>query len=309
MKSITQELSHKAAQELVQRLCPRPAESHVAIAASGHGPGFWTGAPSAVWASGTMYLAYRVRQPITLGRGQGVVIAKSSDGVRFETILTISKDEMEAESLERPTLVLTPEGKWRLYLSCATTGTKHWRVEMLEADSPLEFVASTRQVVLAGSDLWGIKDTVITWRDGTWHLWATSHPLDKTGHEDRMVSDYFTSRDGIVWDMIGTCLRGRPGMWDSRGARITAVEFVGSDCLAFYDGRATAEENYDERTGVAFGKGPDEFVQVSDRPVAESVDGKACRYLNIVKISGHQYRLYYELARPDGSHELRTELR
>ncbi|MEO3861629.1 hypothetical protein [Acrocarpospora sp. B8E8] len=26
--------------------------------------------------------------------------------------------------------------RWRLYLSCATYGTKHWRVELLEAATP-----------------------------------------------------------------------------------------------------------------------------------------------------------------------------
>ena len=48
----------------------------------------------------------------------------------------MTKDRFGAESLERPALVHTPEGRWRLYVSCATPGTKHWWVDVLEADTP-----------------------------------------------------------------------------------------------------------------------------------------------------------------------------
>jgi len=60
-------------------------------------------------------------------------MARSADGERFETLLSIGKHELATESLERPALVRMPEGRWRLYLSCATFGTKHWRGEMTEA--------------------------------------------------------------------------------------------------------------------------------------------------------------------------------
>ncbi len=77
-------------------------------------------------------------------------MARSSDGVHFETLQVIGKQEMDTESLERPALVLTPDGTWRLYLSCATWGTKHWRVELLEAAAPGAFDPRQRTVVLPG---------------------------------------------------------------------------------------------------------------------------------------------------------------
>ena len=52
------------------------------------------------------------------------------------TVAEVTKDRFGAESLERPALVRTPEGRWRLYVSAATPGTKHWRVDLLEADTP-----------------------------------------------------------------------------------------------------------------------------------------------------------------------------
>lgn len=298
-------------ESVANRFIPNLDMSEVAIEAPGHEPGFWVGGSSAVEVDGAIYIAYRSRQPIKLGRGQGVVVAKSIDGVHFETICTVSKDSMDAESLERPTLIRTPDGKWRLYLSCATTGTKHWRVELLEADDPSAFDAATRRTVLPGDDKWGVKDTVIQMRDGVWHLWATMHPLDIPGAEDRMVSDYATSSDGVSWEWQGTALSpDTDSSWDSRGRRITAVHFTPEGVIAFYDGRASALENYGERTGIAVGAAPDRFEVVStDGPVAQSPDGKALRYLDLVPLKNGTYRLYYEVALMNGSHELRTELR
>jgi hypothetical protein len=117
-------------------LLPEPERSAVAIEPPGNGAGYWSGAPSAALGDDGIYLAYRMRRPIGHGRGYAVAVARSADGEHFETILSISREVMGTESLERPSLVRTPEGTWRLYLSCATPGTKHWRVELIEAAHP-----------------------------------------------------------------------------------------------------------------------------------------------------------------------------
>ena len=154
-------------------------------------------------------------------------MARSADGERFETLLTIGKDDVATESLERPALVRTPEGRWRLYLSCATTGTKHWRVEMTEATHPAEFDIADRQTVLPGDAKTGVKDPVIVYHNGLWHLWASCHPLNDPLQTDQMTTEYATSADGVTWTWHGTALSGTPGRWDSRGTRVTAVRFDG----------------------------------------------------------------------------------
>ncbi|MEU7881855.1 hypothetical protein [Microbispora bryophytorum] len=288
---------------------PKPERSVVAVPPPGDGPGFWAGAPSAVSRDGWIYLAYRLRRPLGDGRGYAVEIARSADGERFEKVLTITKEEMKTESLERPTLVVTPEGRWRLYLSCATYGTKHWRVEMIEAAGPAELDPADARVVLPGDLKTGVKDPVILHHGGVWHLWASCHPLEDPDEADQMVTDYATSVDGVEWTWQGTALDRRPGEWDSRGVRVSAVTFSGETVIAYYDGRASAEENYEERTGVAIGPGPSTLTATGTAPVARSEHaGGGLRYLSIVPVAGG-HRLYYELTRADGGHELRTELR
>jgi hypothetical protein len=299
-------------------LLPRPAGAVVAVAPPGTGPGFWAGGPSAVAADDGVYLAYRLRRPIGDGRGYAVAIAFAADGVRFgEPVAVFTKEELQTESLERPELVRLPGGGWRLYLSCATTGTKHWRVEAADADHPAAFDLRNRVTVLPGDPLKkAVKDPVITWHDGQWHLWATIHPLSDPDETDQMSTEYATSADGLDWTWHGTALSGRPGEWDARGARVTAVRF-GRDgqpaVTAYYDGRATAAENYEERTGVATGADPVALTALSlpgAGPAAESpYHSGGLRYLDLADLPDGRTRLYYELAQPDGSHALVTEVR
>jgi hypothetical protein len=274
----------------VATLMPLPSRSVIAVAAPGTGPGTWAGAPSAALGEdGEIYLAYRVRRPEGQGRGYAVAVARSGDGVRFETLLTIGREAFGAESLERPALVAAPGGSWRLYLSCATPGTKHWRVEMIEASHPGAFDARLSSVVLPGDDKTGVKDPVIVYDGDKWHAWACLHPLADPDEADQMTTDYACSGD-------------------ARGTRVTAVRLAPGSVTAYYDGRATKAENFEERTGIATGASPSALA--ANGPIAESPYGRGgLRYLSIVQLPDSRERYYYEMTRADGAHELRTELR
>ena len=92
---------------------PGTGRASVAVPAPGHGPGCWAGAPSATLDDdGAVVLAYRLRDAER--RGGAVVIARAVDGERFATEVTLDRDRFGAESLERPALVRTADGGWRV---------------------------------------------------------------------------------------------------------------------------------------------------------------------------------------------------
>lgn len=280
---------------------PLPGRGRAAVTAPapGAGPQHWAGAPSsALDIDGSFVLVYRVRWAD--GPRDANVIARSADGEHFETIATLERERFGAAMVERPALVRTDSGRWRLYVCCATPASKHWWIGVLEADDPEGLAGEDVRPVFAGDERTGVKDPVVRRANGRWHAWICCHPLDVEGEEDRMTTAYATSADGLDWSWHGTALAGRSGMWDARGARVTTVL---ADGRASYDGRATKEENWFERTGVAQVSGrPGRLVQAGDAPVAD------VRYLDVLPLPDGSFRLYYEARLPDESHELRTEL-
>src|SRR3954447_17909054 len=163
--------------DLTSDVFPLPGlqDASVVVSPADRRPGSWAGAPSAVHVDGLIYLAYRMRRPVGEGRGFRNVIGVSKDGINFEELVSVERDHFGAASLERPALVITPEGRWRLYVSCATENSKHWRVDVLDAASPEALSSARPQTVLAGTKEHGVKDPVIMWDAGQWHLWASVH--------------------------------------------------------------------------------------------------------------------------------------
>jgi hypothetical protein len=279
-------------------------ESQVVVAAPGPGEGFWAGGPSAVRADDAIWLAYRLRRPVDRGRGYANVVARSTDGLLFETVATVTSAQFECASLERPALVQRPDGGWRLYVSCSTPGSKHWWVEAIDADVPEALSTGKRTVVLPGGDTAAWKDVIVRACADGWQMWACRHPLDGGDDAaDRMSTWYATSEDGLDWTMVAEALRPVLETWDARGARIADVLTVGGRWWALYDGRRSAEENWRERSGLAVGDRPDRFTAIAG-PVPRQA-GTALRYASVVEVDGG-LRLYFEASGFDGSHDLRT---
>jgi hypothetical protein len=278
---------------------PGSADFEVAVPAPAPGAGNWVGASSAALDDdGGFVIAYRIR---SVGqRGSQLVIARSRDGVGLATVGRLDKERFGAESLERPAIVRTETGRWRLYVSCATPGSKHWRIDAVEAADPAGLQDADSRPVFPGDEFTAVKDPVIQRAGPQWRAWICCHPLDLPGEEDRMYTRSATSNDGLTWTWGGIALAGRASSWDARGARVTAVL---PDGRASYDGRATKEENFSERTGLAtLTTQPDSWAASDSGPVSNA------RYLDVVPLPAGGCRIYYEAPLSDGSHELRTEL-
>jgi len=276
---------------------PGMGESTVAVPAPGLGAQRWAGSSSAALDDdGTFVLAYRVRVTEE-GRAENV-IARSDDGVTYTTVCTLEASRFGGWSIERPALVRSDDGRWRLYVCPATPNSKHWWIGMLEAEKPERFGDADVQTIFTGDDAVAVKDPVIRRTGSAWEAWICCHPLDEPDQEDRMTTSYATSEDGSHWDWHGTVLEPTPGRWDSRGARVTAIL---ADGRAAYDGRGTKDENWFERTGLAQPSGG-KLVAVGPQPVSTA------RYLDVLALPDGGYRIWYEWAVPGESHELRTEL-
>jgi len=281
---------------------PGMGRAEVAAPAPGRGIGWWAGGScAALDDDGGFVIAYRVRTGAA-GRGS-TVVARSPDGVQLTTVAELDQARFDAASMERPAILRTDDGRWRLYVcSASKPPSKHWWIDLLEADDPAGFANAEARTVFPGDASLGVKDPIVRRAaDGGWEAWICCHPLDEPDEEDRMTTAYATSADGVAWQWHGTALAPRPGTWDQRGARLTAVL---PDGRAAYDGRASKEENWFERTGLArlTGERAGALEQVGDDAVRD------VRYLDVLPLPTGGYRIWYEARLPDESHELRTEL-
>ena len=113
-----------------------------------------------------------------------------------------------------------------------------------------------------------------------------------------MSTAHATSADGLAWTWHGTVLRGRAGLWDARGARVTAV-------LA----RRPRELRRPRERGGELLRAHRPRRSRGPRPRGDRGEPVAdARYLDVLPLPDGSHRLYYEAPLPDGSHELRTEL-
>lgn len=322
---VTDREGREAVPELSLMPSPRLVDSVLAVAAPGDGPGFWAGSPSACLDGEDIVLAYRLRRPIGRGRGYAVTVARWPGGasagpgavpaLRAEAVL--AREAFASDSLERPALRRGPDGGWLLWISANTPGTAHWRIDLLRGATPGHLDPGTARTVLTGAETGGgpaqtaVKDSVCLWYEGRWWMWVCVHPLEDPGATDRHWTDLLRSPDGVRWESLGTVLAPRPGRWDARGTRVSAVLVDAADrVVVAYDGRARAEQNYAEQTGFAAGALAGPLASLDeDGPAAWSPHGDgALRYLEVLGLPDGSCRLFFEATRPDGAHELRTQL-
>jgi len=291
--------------------------------------GWWAGAPGIFVDpdDGSFYLTYRLREPRPV-RGHLTRIASSRDGIEFEDIFEATRDDFHTLSIERCALTKCRDGLWRWYVSFVDPEDNRWRVDVLEAPSPDGFRPSRAQPLFLARDLGleGVKDPGVLMAGGLYWMLLSHAEVLKGLAPDQEAAKHTTgdvfntgltlssssravSTDGRHFRWLGPVGPERSA-WDSYCMRLTCL-FPLSDGLwaAFYDGSAGVEENYEERLGAAITWDGDTFYKVSpEGPIMTVPYGSgSVRYVDVAKVQAKLY-FYYEMARPDGGHELRVSI-
>ena len=297
---------------------------------AGRGAGYWVGCPGAYYdpTERAWYLTYRLRRPrgVAPDRGGEVRIARSTDLVRWDDILTITKDRYDSASIERSCLHRGPDGLWRYFTSYVHPSDGRWCTAVLTARTVAQLDPAKREVIFTGPplSLEGVKDPWILERDGIYHLYLSiATPTPRTADGSHATLDIFntgecksatglaTSRDLDHWEWQGVVLAPGATGWDCYCRRLNSIAPLSSDAggaryLAFYDGSASHLENYEEKCALAVSRDLRRWATRSPGgPAFTSPHASASlRYLD-AKFANGAWHLFYELARPDGSHDLR----
>ena len=293
----------------------------------GEGPGYWAGAPGVTCDRQLQrfYLVYRLRRPrgVEPDRGAEIRLATSHDGIVYEDIWSGTKDQLGTTSIERCALVHLPEDGWRLYVSYVDPADGRWRIGLVEADSPDGFDLATTRPILSAADISaeGVKDPFVFQIAGLYHMVLSYATVNTAASPDKLHGNYdafntgliqsatglATSTDGLNWRWERELLLPNKGAWDGYASRIGTLWHSPGVWLAFYDGSADVSENYEERCGLAYSFDLQTFHRVTRAaPLFTPAQAPgAIRYFDVLALPDVTY-FYYEMARPDGSHELRV---
>ena len=316
-----------------------PCSGEVVLTPEAEGPGFWVGAPTIVRdeAGGAFLLCYRRRRPRghESDRGYVSLVAESTDGVNFETVWGVTKEELDSTSIEKSCIVQSPSGGYLYYTSYVDPVDQRWRTDVVETSSLDSLDIKRRQRVFtaesasrqSGDPIEGVKDPNVFLVGGVYHmlLSVAERADDKSTADDARLhrsSDVFntglviatsalaTSTDGILFQWQGRCLTvGEPGSWDAYQARLGSILRVGSLWYGFYDGTSSHEGNYEERTGLAQSNDLRSWTKITpDAPLLSVPHASgSVRYVDVLPVD-NKLHYYYEVVRPDGSHDLRRSV-
>jgi len=291
----------------------------------GNRSGYWAGAPGAFYdaAEKAWYLTYRLRRPrgVPPDRGGEARIARSTDLENWEDIWSINKKEYQSASIERSTLHRGADKIWRYFTSYVDPADGRWCVAMLRGTDPARLYPRNIEIVFKAQPLKleGIKDPWIFRHQDVFHMFlSVAVPTPKTTEQSHATLDIYNTGECISatglavspdldhWTWQGVIFQPEGAGWDRYCRRINSVVPLNGNFLAFYDGSASHEENYEEKTGVAISNNLRRWRSLSAKgPEFISPHGShSLRYADAL-FSDRKAFVFYEYARPGGAHDLR----
>jgi hypothetical protein len=306
-----------------------PEQSTVIMRPESPGSGTWIGCPGVLHERERrrFLMTYRQRRPRgdpATERGWRCAVAASDDGIHFEDVWAVEKSALNTSSMERFCLLPRMAGGYQLYLSYVDAADNRWRIDVIEADVPEAFDVRTRKPVLtaASTGTEGVKDPYVLRVGPAVYLFASFASAQTLAPRHRArahaTADIYntgatTHPTGLAIGLEGRDFAWQSSVldvgtgWDRYQARLNSlVALPGGAWVGFYDGSAGADENYEERCGLALSHDLRHWHRLTaSAPWMVSPHGSgSLRYLDAVPV-GEELWLYFEYARADGAHELR----
>jgi len=280
---------------------------------------WWAGAPSVVRDSGgTFWLACRMRtadSPRGL-RGYEIRILRSRDGIHFEKVHAIRRQDVPIPGFERPSLLIDPKsGRFKLY-ACGPWQSGPWSIiKFDDVADPTRFDPASAKVVIAPRSKAyerdvipsGYKDPFILHAEGKFHCYV----IGVMRRTERIY--HFRSADGEDWEPVGSPYQSIMDLtgWHDFYVRPASIVPSGAGYLFVYEGSNC--DWYDPVYNIATGLGftfdlhhvidltPEAPLVVSTTP---SEHFQTWRYSHWLWVDDELWA-YAEVAKPNEANEIR----
>lgn len=280
---------------------------------------WWAGAPSVVRdAHGTFWMACRMRTADSPRgkRGYEIRFLRSGDGIHFEKVGGILRDQVPIPGFERPSVLIDPEtGLFRLY-GCGPWQDGPWAIIKWKDASSLAQIdpGSAKPVIQPLPKRYDrdvlpeeYKDPFIFYTDGKYHCYVIGY-MRKT---ERIY--HFSSQDGELWEPVESPAESVMDLdgWHDFFVRPACVVPTGMGYLFVYEGSNTAwyDPVYNVATGLGFTFDLHQVIDLTpDSPLAvSSTPGPffvTFRYSHWLRV-GEEMWIYAEVACPNQTNEIR----
>lgn len=288
---------------------------------------WWAGAPSVVRDDdGIFWMAARMRTadaPLGL-RGYEVRIFRSENGINFDKVHSIKREDVPIPGFERPALLRDPKtGKFKLY-GCGPFNGPWCIFKFKDADRPDLFIPSTAEPVIEplpeaiksrerhvgqytrpAFTPTGYKDPFIIYAESSYHCFVIG-----ILHSERLF--HFISVDGEKWEPVGSRSMSIMDLsgWHTYATRPASVVPLGVGYLFIYEGSDTRwpDASYNIATGLGFTFDLHNIINLTpDSPLLISpTPGRlhTWRYSHWMWV-GDELWAYAEVEKENGAHEIR----
>ncbi len=280
---------------------------------------WWAGAPSVVQdEDGIFWLACRMRTadaPRGL-RGYEVRILRSDDGIHFNKVHSIKREEVPIPGFERPALLIDPEsGLFKLY-GCGPWDGGPWSIiKFDDVEDPTQFEPSSAKPVIQPREKTfprdvpptEYKDPFIIHAEGAYHCYV----IGVVRRTERIF--HFKSFDGDNWKAVGNPYEPVMNLcgWHNFYVRPASVLPLGIGYLFIYEGSNVKwyDPVYNITTGLAFTFDLHHVIDLTpDSPLIVSTTPSdifsTWRYSHWMYVDGEIWA-YAEVAKPNNSNEIR----